>query len=121
MDQQEEISNRQSGTQSVPFTCVLGNFEKRLLETSVQSVGLPALDGDIVVLPLAAPLLTLLRTGVVKIRTLEGGEQKFQVSGGIAQVTSGMVRVVCESVAPLGSEEREPLVQPLVWGDQTTC
>jgi F-type H+-transporting ATPase subunit epsilon len=71
--------------ETFPFTLV--SPEKILLEREVSMVVIPGLKGDIGVLPNHAPLLTLLRPGVVRI--YDGREIFMQifVDGGFSEVT----------------------------------
>ena len=71
--------------ETFPFTLI--SPEKVLLEKEVSMVVIPGLKGDIGVLPNHAPLLTLLRPGVVKV--YEGAEIFMQifVDGGFSEIT----------------------------------
>ncbi|MBX9787073.1 MAG: ATP synthase F1 subunit epsilon [Alphaproteobacteria bacterium] len=71
--------------ETFPFTLV--SPEKVLLEKEVSMVVIPGLKGDIGVLPNHAPLLTLLRPGVVRV--YEGAEIFMQifVNGGFSEIT----------------------------------
>ena len=55
----------------------------------------PAFDGEVGILPMHAPLMTLLGRGTLRVDTAEG-EQRFQVDGGFLQVVDDSVRVVTE-------------------------
>lgn len=71
--------------ETFPFTLV--SPEKILLEKEVSMVVIPGLKGDIGVLPNHAPLLTLLRPGVVRV--YDGAEVFMQifVDGGFSEIT----------------------------------
>ncbi|MBX9621389.1 MAG: ATP synthase F1 subunit epsilon [Alphaproteobacteria bacterium] len=71
--------------ETFPFTLV--SPEKILLEKEVSMVVIPGLKGDIGVLPNHAPLLTLLRPGVVRV--YDGAEVFMQifVNGGFSEIT----------------------------------
>jgi F-type H+-transporting ATPase subunit epsilon len=58
----------------------------------------PAYDGLVGILPGHAPFMTLLGTGVLKVR-VGGAENRFQVAGGFLQVARDRVRVVADRVA----------------------
>ena len=62
-------------------------------------VFLPASEGDIGVAPRHAPLLTLLRAGEVRVRTVEGPEQSFYVGGGVLEVQPRRVSVLADTAA----------------------
>lgn len=69
--------------------------ERVLYEGTARGVIAPAFDGEIGILPMHAPLMTLLGRGVLRVDTA-GGEQRFRVDGGFLQVVDDAVRVVTE-------------------------
>ena len=69
--------------------------EAVLFEGDATSVVAPAFDGEIGILPMHAPLMTLLGNGVLRL----GDGQQFQVKGGFLQVADDQVRVVTEWAA----------------------
>ncbi len=69
--------------------------ERVLFEGSARGVIAPAFDGEVGILPLHAPLMTLLGKGLLRIDTAEG-EQRYAVDGGFLQVVDDLVRVVTE-------------------------
>ena len=73
--------------------------EKVLFEGSARSVSAPAFDGEMGILPMHAPLMTLLGKGTLRLETSEG-ERRFSVQGGFLQVVDDQVRVVTENAAP---------------------
>ena len=72
--------------------------EKVLFEGSARSVSAPAFDGEMGILPMHAPLMTLLGKGTLRLETAEG-ERRFNVEGGFLQVVDDQVRVVTENAA----------------------
>ena len=69
--------------------------ERVLYEGTARGVIAPAFDGELGILPMHAPLMTLLGRGTLRVDTAEG-EQRFQVDGGFLQVVDDAVRVVTE-------------------------
>ena len=69
--------------------------ERVLFEGSARGVIAPAFDGEVGILPLHAPLMTVLGKGTVRLDTADG-ERRFVVSGGFLQVIDNQVRVVTE-------------------------
>lgn len=69
--------------------------ERVLYEGTARGVVAPAFDGEVGILPMHAPLMTLLGRGTLRVDTAEG-EQRFQVDGGFLQVVDDAVRVVTE-------------------------
>ena len=75
--------------------------EKLLLSRPVDMVVIPAAEGEMGVLPQHAPMIVLLRQGV--IRLYEGGRvtESLQVSGGFAEVTPTRVTVLADAATPV--------------------
>ena len=69
--------------------------ERILFEGSARGVIAPAFDGEMGILPMHAPLMTLLGRGTLRVDTTEG-EKRFGVVGGFLQVVDDVVRVVTE-------------------------
>lgn len=69
--------------------------ERVLFEGAARSVVAPAFDGELGILPMHAPLMTLLGKGTLRVETAEG-ERRFGVDGGFLQVVDDQVRVVTE-------------------------
>ncbi len=75
--------------------------ERLLLSRPVDMVVVPAAEGELGVLPGHAPMVVLLRGGVLRI--FEGGQEtsKMFVSGGFAEVTPERCTVLASEVMPL--------------------
>lgn len=69
--------------------------ERVLFEGTARGVIAPAFDGEVGILPLHAPLMTLLGKGTLRIDTAQG-EKRYTVDGGFLQVVDDQVRVVTE-------------------------
>ena len=69
--------------------------ERVLFEGPARAIVAPAFDGELGILPMHAPLMTLLGKGTLRIDTTEG-ERRFGVDGGFLQVVDDQVRVVTE-------------------------
>ena len=69
--------------------------ERTLFEGPARGVVAPAFDGELGILPMHAPLMTLLGKGPRRVDTAEG-ERRFGVDGGFLQVVDDQVRVVTE-------------------------
>lgn len=73
--------------------------EKVLFEGEAKSVVAPGFDGEIGILPMHAPLMTLLGQGTLRVESASGS-QRFTVNGGFLQVAENHVRVVTEKASP---------------------
>ncbi len=69
--------------------------ERVLFEGTARGVIAPAFDGEMGILPMHAPLMTLLGRGTLRVDTSEG-EKRFAVTGGFLQVVDDTIRVVTE-------------------------
>jgi F-type H+-transporting ATPase subunit epsilon len=76
--------------------------ERVLYEGDANGLVAPAFDGEVGILPMHAPLMTLLGRGTLRITTAEG-ERRFSVDGGFLQVVDNQVRVVTERAQLIGS------------------
>ena len=74
--------------------------EKVLYEGAARGITAPAFDGEMGILPMHAPLMTLLGKGTLRIETTEG-ERRYSVDGGFLQVVDDQVRVVTERASLL--------------------
>ena len=71
--------------------------ERAVFDGQAEAVTAPAFDGKIGILPNHAPLMTVLGTGTLHIRTA-GGDKQFRVQGGFLQVVSNSVRILAEQI-----------------------
>ncbi len=78
------------------FRLTVVTRERKVVETDAVEVVLPAFDGEIGVLPGHAPLLTLLKVGVMRYRT-NGTSQSFVLSWGFAEILQDRVIVMAET------------------------
>ena len=90
----------------MPVELEIVSPEKLVLSRPVEMVVLPAYEGEMGVLPGHAPMIVLLRGGM--IRLYEGGQVKEQlyVSGGFAEVTPERVTVLATEATPAADVSR---------------
>jgi F-type H+-transporting ATPase subunit epsilon len=70
--------------------------ESRLASGQAKAVRLPGADGDMTAMPDHAPTVTTLRPGTIVVEMEDGGEQKFVVLGGFAQITAESATVLAD-------------------------
>ena len=70
--------------------------EATVFEGKASQVIVPAWDGQLGVLPDHAPIIVLLGEGDLRIDA-EGGQQRFDVTGGFMQVVENRVTILSES------------------------
>ncbi len=78
--------------------CRVVTPDRTHLDAAAEAVTLPAVDGEIGVLPGHTPLLALLGTGVLRVRAPEG-PRAFALVGGFAEVGPDRVVVAAREVA----------------------
>jgi F-type H+-transporting ATPase subunit epsilon len=75
--------------------------ERVLFDGEAASVVAPAFDGEVGILPMHAPMMTLLGAGELRLAGGSAEGRRFRVSGGFLQVVDDQVRVVTEEAESL--------------------
>jgi F-type H+-transporting ATPase subunit epsilon len=84
------------------FQFELVSPEKLLISEEVQHVVVPGVEGEFGVLAHHAPLLSVLRPGVVQVYKTEGGEpEKLFVRGGFADVNPRGLTILADEAMPM--------------------
>lgn len=91
------------------FSFQLASPEKVLLDKEVTMVVIPGMDGDIGVLSNHAPLLTLLRPGVVTVYEEAKILVKIFVNGGFAEITPQKCMALVTEGTPLEAIDKDSL------------
>jgi F-type H+-transporting ATPase subunit epsilon len=76
--------------------CEIVSQDRTVFEGDVDMVVLPGAIGEMGILPHHAPVLAILKYGVIKIRQ-EGREELFAVAGGIAEVQPNIVTILADA------------------------
>ena len=74
--------------------------ERRLASMAASEVQIPGAEGDMTAMEGHAPVITILRAGVLKA-TAADGIKSYVVTGGFAEVTGTSVSVLAEQAVPL--------------------
>jgi F-type H+-transporting ATPase subunit epsilon len=77
----------------MPIRCEIVSEDKMVFQGDADTVILPGAEGEMGILPNHAPLLTTLKLGVITVRA-QGKEERFTVSGGVAEVQPEIVTVL---------------------------
>ena len=72
-----------------------------LFSGDVASVQIPGSEGDMMILPGHAPVLSTLKPGIVVVAKDGGATEKIFVRGGFAEVNAGGLTVLAETAIPL--------------------
>lgn len=76
--------------------CEIVSQDRTVFQGDVDIVILPGVAGEMGILPHHAPVLTILKYGVIKIRQ-QGREELFAVAGGLAEVQPGIVTILADA------------------------
>jgi F-type H+-transporting ATPase subunit epsilon len=76
--------------------CEIVSQDRTVFQGDVDMVLLPGAGGEMGILPHHAPVLTILKYGVIKIRK-DGKEQLFAVAGGMAEVQPDIVTILADA------------------------
>jgi F-type H+-transporting ATPase subunit epsilon len=90
----------------MPVDLEIVSPERLLLSRPVDMVVIPADEGEMGVLPKHAPMIVLLRGGVVRL--FEAGQvtERLFVTGGFAEITPARVTVLADEAMPVASVSR---------------
>ncbi len=80
----------------MPIRCEIVSQDRTVFEDEVDIVVAPGAEGEMGILPHHAPVLTVLKTGVLKVRK-DGVEQFFAISGGFMEVQPDLVTVLADA------------------------
>ncbi len=87
--------------------------EALLLSEEVDLVTVPGLEGDFGVLANHAPLIAVLRPGIVVIQGASEGPPKIFVRGGFAEVTPDGLTILAEEAIPLSELNGQRLAEQI--------
>jgi len=76
--------------------CEIVSQDRTVFQGDVDIVILPGAAGEMGILPHHAPVLAILKYGVIKIR-YDGKEELFAVAGGVAEVQPDIVTVLADA------------------------
>ena len=90
----------------MPIDVEIVSPEKRLLARAVEMVVVPGSEGDLAAMPEHAPMIVLLRGGVVSLH--DGGKvtDTFFVAGGFAEITAERCTILADEATPLAELSR---------------
>jgi F-type H+-transporting ATPase subunit epsilon len=91
----------------MPVNLEIVTPEKLLLSRPVDMVVIPASEGDMGVLEGHAPMIVMLRGGVIALYDGEQISDQMYVAGGFAEVTPERCTVLANEVMPTGELSRE--------------
>lgn len=88
--------------------------ERLLVSADAAMVTVPGADGEMGVMAGHEPLISTLRQGVIEVRGASGGQERYFVSGGFAEVTPAKITVLAEDAVPLATLDAAALDQRIL-------
>ena len=76
--------------------CEIVSQDRTVFQDDVDAIVLPGVAGEMGILPHHAPVLTILKYGVIKVRKA-GSEELFAVAGGLAEVQPTIVTILADA------------------------
>ncbi len=80
----------------MPMQCEIVSQDRLVFEGEVDMVVAPGESGEMGILPHHSPLLSLLKFGILKVRS-HGEEQEFTVAGGVIEVRPDKVTIMADA------------------------
>jgi F-type H+-transporting ATPase subunit epsilon len=85
--------------------------ERLLVSESVESVIIPGTEGEMTVMANHAPVMATIKPGVVTVKPVSGGEQRFVVFGGFADILPETCTLLAESAVPVADINKDDLAR----------
>ena len=95
------------------FKFELVSPERLLVSADVAEVLVPGSEGDFTVLPRHAPVIAMLRPGILRIPGMDGRLAEIYVRGGLADVGPESLTVLAEQAVPLADVDRALIAQEI--------
>lgn len=93
------------------FKFELVSPERLLMSEQVESVIIPGTEGEMTIMANHAPLMTTVKPGVVTVKAASGGEKRFVVFGGFADVLPETCTLLAESAVAIADIDRDDLAR----------
>ncbi|SRR5690606_16396252 len=94
-----------------PYKFELVSPERLLISEQVESVVIPGTEGEMTVMANHAPVMTTVKPGVVTVNPVSGGEQRYVVFGGFADILPEGCTLLAESAVAVKDIDRADLAR----------
>ena len=91
------------------FKFELVSPERLLVSEQVESVIIPGVEGEMTVMAKHAPVMTMVKPGVVTVKPASGAEERYVVFGGFADILPDSCTLLAESAVAVGDIDRDDL------------
>ncbi|PKM87823.1 ATP synthase F1 subunit epsilon [Candidatus Falkowbacteria bacterium HGW-Falkowbacteria-2] len=85
--------------------------ERTLLKQEVLQVTIPTQSGEITVLPEHIPLVSIIKPGVIEIKTLEGDMEIISISGGFVEVLREKIVILADTAERANELDESRIVE----------
>ncbi len=93
------------------FQFELVSPERLLVSEQVESVVIPGAEGEMTVMAQHAPVMTIIKPGVVTVKPASGAEQRYVVFGGFADILPSGCTLLAEEAVPVADVDRADLAR----------
>ena len=93
------------------FKFELVSPERLLVSEEVEHVVIPGVEGEMTVMANHAPVMTIVKPGVVTVNTAGGGEERYVVFGGFADILPEGCTLLAESAVRIADIDRDDLAR----------
>ena len=85
--------------------------ERLLVSQQVESVVIPGAEGEMTVMARHAPVMTTIKPGLVTVQPADGGQERYVVFGGFADIVPTGCTLLAESAVPVREIDRDDLAR----------
>jgi len=93
------------------FQFELVSPERLLVSEKIESVVIPATEGEMTVMANHAPVMTTIKPGVVTVRTAAGQQERYVVFGGFADILPAGCTLLAESAVAVKDLDRDDIAR----------
>ena len=92
-----------------PYKFELVSPERLLVSESVESIVIPATDGEMTVMANHSPVMTTIKPGIVTVTTAAGKQDRYVVYGGFADILPDSCTLLAESATHMDALNKDDL------------
>jgi len=96
------------GKKTIKFEIV--TLERVILKQEILQLTAPTQEGEITVLPEHIPLISILKPGVIEIKTVAGETEIMSVSGGFIEVLKNKIVILADTAERASELDEEKIV-----------
>ena len=93
------------------FQFELVSPERLLVSEKVETVVIPGVDGEMTVMANHAPVMTIIKPGVVSVKASSGKEDRYVVFGGFADILPSGCTLLAESAVHVNDIDRADIAR----------